>query len=83
MNRDMGPTTPTQQRHRAITLHRFRLYPFRSPLLRVSLLLSSPQGTEMFQFPWLPQPVLCVQTGVAGHDPNRVSPFGDPRINAY
>ncbi len=83
MNRDMGPTTPTQQRHRAITLHRFRLYPFRSPLLRVSLLLSFPQGTEMFQFPWLPQPALCVQTGVAGHDPNRVSPFGHPRINAY
>jgi hypothetical protein len=76
----MAPTTPIQQRHRAITLHRFRLIPFRSPLLRESLLLSFPQGTEMFQFPWLPHPALCVQTGVAGLDSNRVSPFGHPRI---
>ena len=45
-------------------------------------MLSSPQGTEMFQFPWLSQPALCVQTGVVGHDSNRVSPFGNPRINA-
>ncbi len=82
VNRDMGPTTPIQQRHRAITLHRFRLIPFRSPLLRESLLLSFPQGTEMFQFPWLSQPALCVQTGVTGHDSSRVSPFGNPRINA-
>ena len=80
--RDMGPTTPTQQHHRAIPLYRFRLIPFRSPLLRESLLLSFPLGTEMFQFPRLPQPALCVQTGVAGHDPDRVSPFGHPRINA-
>jgi hypothetical protein len=30
---------------------RFRLIPFRSPLLRESLLLSLPKGTEMVQFP--------------------------------
>jgi hypothetical protein len=30
---------------------RFRLVPFRSPLLRKSRLLSLPPGTEMFQFP--------------------------------
>ena len=29
----------------------FRLVPFRSPLLRQSLLLSFPGGNEMFQFP--------------------------------
>ena len=29
----------------------FGLIPFRSPLLRKSLLLSLPPGTEMFQFP--------------------------------
>ncbi len=80
--RGMGPSTPIQQHHRVVPLHRFRLFPFRSPLLRESLLLSSPQGTEMFQFPWLPLPALCVQTGVAGHDPDRVSPFGNPRIKA-
>jgi hypothetical protein len=30
---------------------RFRLIPFRSPLLRESSFLSLPVGTEMFQFP--------------------------------
>jgi hypothetical protein len=32
---------------------RFGLFPFRSPLLRESLLISLPPGTEMFQFPGL------------------------------
>ena len=59
-----GPTTPHRQRRQALTPARFRLFPFRSPLLRESLLLSFPQGTEMFQFPWFPLPALCVQTGV-------------------
>src|SRR5262249_15764897 len=36
----------------------------------------------MFQFPWFPLPVLCVQTGVTPHDGCRVSPFGHLRINA-
>jgi hypothetical protein len=58
------PTTPSWQRHQALPPARFRLFPFRSPLLRESLLLSSPQGTEMFQFPWFPLPALCVQAGV-------------------
>ena len=77
-----GPTTPTRQRHRAITPHRFRLIPVRSPLLRESRLLSLPRGTEMFQFPRFPPQALCVQTWVTGHDPSRVSPFGDPRVIA-
>jgi hypothetical protein len=46
-------------------------------------LLSFPRGTEMFQFPRFPLPSLCVQLGVTGHDPCRVSPFGDPRIEAW
>ena len=46
-----SPTTPTPQRLQAITPARFRLFPFRSPLLRESQLLSLPEGTEMFQFP--------------------------------
>lgn len=33
---------------------RFRLYPFRSPLLRVSLTISFPRATEMFHFTRLP-----------------------------
>jgi hypothetical protein len=49
-----GPTTPLQHRQQAVPLQRFRLIPFRSPLLRKSLLLSVPRGTEMFQFPRFP-----------------------------
>ena len=41
----VGPTTPTPRGGR------FRLRPFRSPLLRASRLISLPPGTEMFQFP--------------------------------
>ena len=78
-----GPTTPSQHRRQAVPLRRFRLIPFRSPLLRESLLLSFPRGTEMFQFPRFPPPALCVQAGVTGHDPSRVSPFGYPRIKAW
>ena len=59
-----SPTTPDWQRHQALTPVRFGLIPFRSPLLRESQLLSVPRGTEMFQFPQFPLPVLCVQTGV-------------------
>ena len=33
---------------------RFRLFPFRSPLLRKSMFLSLPPGNEMFQFPGFP-----------------------------
>ena len=32
-------------------IEKFRLFPFRSPLLRESFLLSFPLGTKMFQFP--------------------------------
>ena len=44
-------------------------------------MISFPPATEMFQFAGLPPPGLCVQPGVTGHDPSRVSPFGHPRIN--
>jgi hypothetical protein len=59
-----SPTTPDWQRHQALTPVRFGLVPFRSPLLRESRLFSFPRGTEMFQFPRFPLPVLCVHTGV-------------------
>ena len=39
-----GPTTPDWQRRQAIPPVRFRLFPFRSPLLRESHLLSFPTG---------------------------------------
>jgi hypothetical protein len=81
-SRQASPTTPARQRRRPLTPHWFGLIPFRSPLLRESLLLSFPRGTEMFQFPRFPLPALCVQTGMTGHDPSLVSQFGHPRINA-
>jgi hypothetical protein len=71
-----------QQRHRAVTLHRFRLIPVRSPLLGESRLLSLPRPTEMFHFGRFPPQALWIQTWVTGHDPGRVSPFGHPRISA-
>ena len=81
------PQLPSHDPHSAmppgLTLSRFRLIPFRSPLLRESLLLSSPRGTEMFQFPRFPLLALCVQTRVTPHDGCRVSPFGRPRIKAW
>ena len=79
----MGPTTPMQQRHRAVTLHRFRLIPVRSPLLGESRLLSLPRPTEMFHFGRFPPQALWIQTWVTGHDPGRVSPFGHLRIEAF
>ena len=39
------PSTPKVQRLRAITYIWFGLFPFRSPLLRESHLLSFPKGT--------------------------------------
>src|SRR5262249_15081803 len=81
--RPSGPATPITQRLPAITRDRFSLIPFRSPLLRESRLLSLPAGTEMFHFPALPPPALCVQAGVTGHYARRVAPFGHPRIPAW
>ena len=60
----------------------FGLFPFRSPLLRESRLISFPPGTEMFQFPGFPPHRLWIPRWVTGHDPRRVSPFGDVRIAA-
>ena len=65
-----------------LTPHRFGLFRVRSPLLTESLLLSFPGGTEMVHFPPLASTELCVHSGMTGHDPCRVSPFGDPRIKA-
>src|SRR5215469_5420766 len=62
-----GPATPNAQRLPAMARARFGLFPFRSPLLRESRLLSLPVGTEMFHFPTFPPPALCVQAGAMGH----------------
>ena len=54
-------TTPT-----GLTYVGFRLFPFRSPLLRESHLLSFPAGTEMFHFPALPSLHLWIQWRIDG-----------------
>ena len=59
---------------------RFGLFPLRSPLLGESLLISFPSGTEMFHFPEFASPALCIQAGMPGHCPRRVSPFRNFRI---
>ena len=61
---------------------RFRLFPFRSPLLRKSRLSSVPGGTEMVHFPPLAPPSLLDSGGGDGTSSRRVTPFGHPRIEA-
>ena len=61
---------------------RFRLIPFRSPLLRESRLLSFPGGTEMVHFPPFAPPSLLDSGGGDGTSSRRVSPFGHPRLDA-
>ena len=58
-----------------------RLFPFRSPLLWESRLISVPLVTEMFQFSRFAPRLLLIQRRVtlAG----RVSPFGNLRIKAH
>ena len=69
-----GPTTPNGRNIR------FGLFPFRSPLLWESRLISLPPGTEMFHFPGLASLDLCIQSRMMGHDSHRVSPFRNHRI---
>ena len=71
------PTTPCR-----LATPWFGLFPLRSPLLGESSFLSSPAGTEMFQFPTFASTCLCVQHGMTGISTRRVSPFGHPRIIA-
>ena len=89
MSLPAGSAEPTEKSHNpghatpaGLTRDWFGLFRFRSPLLTESLLFSLPTGTEMFHFPAFPPHALCVQTWVTGHDSCRVSPFGNPRINA-
>jgi hypothetical protein len=58
------------------------LLPVRSPLLGESRLISSPAGTEMFQFPAFASRDLCVQSQDTGLR-QWVSPFGHRRIKAW
>ena len=63
----MRPHDPDEPEER-----RFGLVPFRSPLLRESFLLSSPEDTEMCQFSSFPSISYVFRNGL----------FGNPRIKA-
>ena len=65
---------------RTVETARFGLFPFRSPLLWESRLISLPPGTEMFHFPGLASLGLYIQLRMMGHDSHRVSPFRNHRI---
>ena len=45
-------------------------------------LFSVPAGTEMVHFPALSWPGLCIQQGFLRDKPERVSPFGNLRVEA-
>ena len=47
----------------------FGLFPFRSPLLRKSIFLSLPLGTQMFQFPRSTLLQLCIHYRIHGVNP--------------
>ena len=63
---------PTEAYDTAVTTHtgltslRFRLFPFRSPLLGESRLISVPAGTEMFHFPAWASRFLWIQKRIGG-----------------
>ena len=61
-----------------LALHRFRLFPVRSPLLRESSFLYFPAGTEMFQFPAFP-----ALSRYQEMSPGRFPDLGYLRIIAY
>ena len=77
------PTTPEHATCDHLHVPGLGSIPFRSPLLGESRLISFPQGTEMFHFPCLSSPCLCVQHGITPHYRCWVSPFGNPRITGY
>ena len=72
-----------RSRNPGVQALRFGLMRFRSPLLTQSRLLSFPQGTEMFHFPWCrPCGTIFVHPTAPPLSGRRVSPFGHPRIKA-
>jgi hypothetical protein len=65
-HRQTKPYNTTVTTHTGLTSLWFGLFPFRSPLLGESRLISIPAGTEMFHFPAWASRVLCIQTRIGG-----------------
>ena len=57
------------------------VWAFPRSLAATRRIISFPRGTKMFQFPRLPLPDLCVQSGVLRHDSEWVPPFGYLRLS--
>ena len=78
----LPPTKPISIYLIGLVDGRFGLFRFRSPLLSESLLISSPWGTKMVQFPQYCFAILYIHIAMCRHYSTRVSPFGNQRINA-
>ena len=76
------PSTPCLQRQPAITQPRFRLFPFRSPLLGESHVVFSSSGYSDVSVPPVPSITLWIHVTVSFHHEREVPPFGYPRITA-
>ena len=72
----------SRSRNPGVQALRFGLLRFRSPLLTQCRLISSPQGTEMFHFPWCRLRGLCIRPRMTAYEGGRVAPFGNLRIKA-
>ena len=64
--RQTKPYDTTATTHTGLTSLWFRLFPFRSPLLGESRLISVPAGTEMFHFPAWASRFLWIQKRIGG-----------------
>jgi hypothetical protein len=60
---------PPHRNGASLARHGFGLFPFRSPLLRESRLISFPPGTEMVHFPGFARTRLWIQRAVQGFYP--------------
>ena len=77
----MTPAKPYNPRHAtAAAFNTRQVWAVPFSLATTQGILSSPEGTKMFQFPSFPPSGLCIQPAVPGHSPRRVSPFGYLRI---
>lgn len=70
----------TMPKHHISRRIQFRLFPFRSPLLGKSQLISVPRGTKMLQFPRFDLHHLCSGVSIKDRIPIRTS--RDHRIRA-
>ena len=79
---DTGLVTPCVGSYNPCTAEAAQVWATPLSLATTQGMVSFPEGTEMFQFPSFPPYRLWIQRQVLRYEPERVSPFGHPRINA-